>query len=264
MPRLGAAALRMRLYPEMAFGGYSRWDGTVAFYTRLRAVLKAEWHVLDYGCGIGAHISDAPGPVRAIQALKGQVRELIGADISEEGGLNPWLDRFVIVSGGTVPLESESIDACYCDWTLEHVKDVEEVFAELARLIRPGGYLFIRTPNRWHYSSLAASVLPIRTHASVRRWLGQFHTADDVFPVYYRCNTKHQLSRAFARHGFISTVYTHRGESHLAGSGRPLGSLGEAIERLFPSFLWHELHGFGVKLTHVKAADDRREHARDG
>jgi SAM-dependent methyltransferase len=181
--------------------------------------------------------------------LKGKVREVVGTDITGDGAANPWLDHFVLLTDGMVPLESETFDACVCDWTLEHVVNVDSMFGELARLLRPGGFLFIRTPNRWHYSSIVASFLPFRMHASIRRWMGQFHTADDVFPVLYQCNTRGRLAMAFQRHGFAGTVYAHRGESHLAGAGRLSGLLGEYLERALPSALSHELHGFGRKAS---------------
>jgi SAM-dependent methyltransferase len=238
-------AARVRLYPESEFGGYSRWDGTVAFYTRVRATVDASFRVLDFGCGIGAHLTALPAPVRAIQQLKGRVREVVGVDVSAAGAFNPWVDRFVLLENGAVPLDTGYFDACVCDWALEHVLDVEQLFRELARLLRPGGYLFIRTPNLLHYSSIAARLLPFSTHAAVRRWLGQFHTTDDVFPVHYRCNTRGRLRRTYERHGFESVVIVHRGESHLTGVGRLAGRFGDELERLLPPGFSHELHAFG-------------------
>lgn len=242
-----AAAARLRLYPECAFGGYSRWDGTVAFYTRVRATMRPSFRVLDFGCGVGAHLTALPGPVRAIQQLKGTVHEVVGVDVSAAGQGNPWLDRFVLMEDEVVPIDAGYFDACICDWTLEHVVDVESLFHELRRLLKPGGYLFIRTPNVFHYSSIGASILPYRAHAAVRRWLGQFHTVEDVFPVRYRCNTRRRLARTFRRHGFENVVYVHRGESHLIGAGRLAGRLGEYVERTLPRAFSHELHGFGRK-----------------
>jgi SAM-dependent methyltransferase len=248
MPHEEAWALRTRLYPELAFGGFSRWDGTMLFYGRVAALLDSSSRVLDYGCGVGAHISQAVPAVREVQRLRGKVGELVGTDVSDDGMSNPWLDRFVMLSDGQVPLESESFDACICDWTLEHVSDVDRLFGEIARLLRPGGYLFVRTPNRWHYSSIVAALLPFRTHAAIRSWMGQFHTVEDVYPVLYRCNSTRRLRAAFRRHGFVSAVYAHRGESPLAGAGRFWGLLGEGIERIAPRALSHELHGFGQKI----------------
>ena len=36
-------------YPENMAGGFSRCDGTVQFYQRVRALLRPGWVVLDFG-----------------------------------------------------------------------------------------------------------------------------------------------------------------------------------------------------------------------
>jgi 2-polyprenyl-3-methyl-5-hydroxy-6-metoxy-1,4-benzoquinol methylase len=41
------------VYPERRFGGFSRVDGTIAFYTRIAGLLNETTRVLDIGCGRG-------------------------------------------------------------------------------------------------------------------------------------------------------------------------------------------------------------------
>lgn len=238
------AAGRLRLYPEMAFGGFCRRDGTVAFYTRVNALLQRDHRVLDYGCGAGSHASALPPFPKSLQVLRGRVAEVIGTDVGD-GNENPYIDRFIPITGEhDVALPNASIDLMVCDWGLEHFEHPQGFFAECRRLLKAGGYLCLRTPNKWHYSSIGASLLPFRLHHAVRRWLGQFHTEADVFPTYYRCNTRGALSRALRANGFAAHVYAHRGESHLAGAGTVPGLVGEAIELLSPPLFWHELHVF--------------------
>lgn len=236
---------RQWLYPELAFGGFSRRDGTVAFYTRVSALVTSTFRILDYGCGTGAHYAAAAHPVQAIRRLRGRVAEVLGADVDPACAGNPYIDKFLLIKGSVVPLPSRSVDLCVTDWTLEHLSDVEAFFRECARVIRPGGILCIRTPNRWHYSSIVARTVPFRYHQAIRRWMGQFHTEADVFPTLYRCNSRRQLRRRLRTAGFSAVVYSHRGDSHLAGVGRLSGVIGEAIEWLSPPFLCHELHAFG-------------------
>jgi SAM-dependent methyltransferase len=243
------AAGRLRLYPEMAFGGFARRDGTVAFYTRVNALLTPTDRVLDYGCGIGAHAHVLPPFPRSLQVLRGRVAEVIGADVGD-GATNPYIDRFIkIVGEHKVPLPDASSDLIVCDWGLEHFENPSLFFAECRRLLKPGGHLCLRTPNRWHYSSLGASLLPFKFHHAVRRWLGQFHGEDDVFPTHYRCNTRGALRRALKANGFEAQVIAHRGESHLAGAGWVPGLLGEMIEVLSPPVFWHELHVFARRAA---------------
>jgi hypothetical protein len=55
-----AASFQQQFYPEIGAGGFTRIDGTVAFYQRVNALLKKEAVLLDYGAGRGAwHMEDA-------------------------------------------------------------------------------------------------------------------------------------------------------------------------------------------------------------
>lgn len=240
---------RARLYPEMQYGGFSRRDGTITFYTRVSALVTPASRVLDYGCGVGAHISTEDPFTGSLQRLRGKAGEVIGVDFDGAARENPNIDRFCPTEGGTIPLEPESVDVAVCDWGLEHFEDVGQFLTECRRVIKRGGYLCLRTPNLLHYSSLGAWMLPFRFHHAARRLLGHFHSDADVFPTLYRCNTRSRLERAMRAHGFEACVYVHRGESHTARAGYAFGLLGELIERLSPQSLGHELHAFARKPT---------------
>ena len=55
-----------RFYPENRAGGFSRCDGTVQFYQRVRALLRPNYVVLDFGAGRGAAYYQDPSPVMKI------------------------------------------------------------------------------------------------------------------------------------------------------------------------------------------------------
>jgi SAM-dependent methyltransferase len=236
-----------KIYPEVGFGGYSHFDGTLRFYTRVQALLAKTGNgvVLNFGCGRGAHAELTDGIVRSMQTFRGRGRRVIGVDVDAAGTHNRDLDEFRLMDDTRIPMDDASVDLCVSDWTVEHLPTAQHFFSECARVVRPDGYLCFRTPNRYHYSSLGASLIPARHHHSVRRILGHFHEADDVFPTYYRCNTRGRCERELRGSGFESLVYLHRGESHLSGRGVMLGRIGRWIESLSPSFLHHEIHAFG-------------------
>lgn len=237
-----------QLYPEVRFGGFSRRDGTVAFYTRVRALVTPATRLLDYGCGVGAHITAAPPFTRAIQTLRGSVAQVVGVDVDGAAASNPYVDRFTATTGGAIPLDDDSVDLCLCDWGLEHFDDVPGFFDECRRVLAPGGVLCLRTPNALHYSSLGARMVPFKYHHAVRRMLGYFHTEADVFPTLYRCNTRARLARTLRAHGFDACVLRYRGESHTVGAGPVAGWFGEMVERASPPIFWHELHAFARKM----------------
>ena len=51
-----------------------------------------------------------------------------------------------------MPLSSESSDIIACYSVIEHLNDPSNLLNEALRVLKPGGYLFIETPN-WKYSS---------------------------------------------------------------------------------------------------------------
>jgi 2-polyprenyl-6-hydroxyphenyl methylase/3-demethylubiquinone-9 3-methyltransferase len=61
------------------------------------------------------------------------------------GGLDV---RYRVGSGEHLPVEDAGYDVAYCSDVLEHVEDVDQVLAETARALRPGGIFFFDTPNR--------------------------------------------------------------------------------------------------------------------
>jgi SAM-dependent methyltransferase len=243
-------AVNRRLYPERAFGGFTSRDGGARFYLRVRALLESSPHriVVDLGCGLAEHRKLAPPTIADLYLLRGRATRVIGLDVDPAAKANETIDEFRLIDGDRLPIDSNSIDVCVSDWVLEHVRDVSNFYAECARIIRPGGFVCIRTPNRFHYSSIGASLIPARLHERIRTLLGHPHEGGDVFPTYYRSNTTKACRRWLSRSGFAPMVYAHRGESHLSGLGYVPGLLGKWIEELAPPFLSHEIHAFGRRL----------------
>ena len=54
-------------FPEARFGGFSRLDGTVAFYTRVQALVHPDMTVVDFGCGRGAYRDDSVAILRQMR-----------------------------------------------------------------------------------------------------------------------------------------------------------------------------------------------------
>ena len=236
-----------RFYPESRFGGFSDVDGSVAFYTRVNALLRPESVVLDLGCGRGAQVEDAVAFRRELRILRGKCARVIGVDVDEGAAGNPTLDEFHPMKDGRIPLSDASVDLVVSDSVLEHVQDPDLFFAECRRVLRPGGTLCIRTPNALSYLGLASRLVPNRLHARVLGRVQAERKAEDVFPTAYRCNTPGQVRRALARHGFEHSVVTHEAEpSYFAFSGL-LYRLGRFHQRHAPGFLRLTIFAFARK-----------------
>lgn len=209
-----------KMYPETAAGGYSRVDGTVAFYCRVNALLSPAMTVMDFGAGRGAAAIEDPVMYRRrLQILRGKVSEVIGVDIDAAVRGNPAVDRSIVVSGSEpLPLDDESVDLIVSDFCLEHVEDPHVVSGELGRVLKAGGWICARTPNRWGYISLSARLIPNRWHSVALRALQPGRQAMDVFPTHYRLNTVKDLRKHFPSPLFRYHGYGHSGPPAYFGS----------------------------------------------
>jgi SAM-dependent methyltransferase len=57
----------------------------------------------------------------------------------------------VVGDTSDVPLRSGILDGILCETVLEHVPEAEKAFAELDRLLKPGGRVFLTLPFLWPY-----------------------------------------------------------------------------------------------------------------
>jgi SAM-dependent methyltransferase len=209
------------LYPEVRAGGYSRVDGTVGFYTRVNALLTdfgPEAVVLDYGAGRGSFLEDPVSFRRDLRALRGRISAFIGVDIDESVLGNKALDQaYVVLPGQRLPLDDGSIDLVVSDFTFEHVVDPAWTTGELNRVLRPGGWICARTPNRWGYIGLGARAVPNELHVSILRRLQPTKKPEDTFPTSYKLNTPKDLKRWFPVSSYEHYVHATDSEPAYAG-----------------------------------------------
>lgn len=237
-------------YPEHRFGGFTDIDGTVVFYTRMRALLQPTDVVLDIGCGRGSGAEDPVRTRREVRVLKGHCSRVIGVDLDPAGRTNPTIDEFRLISSRRWPVEGQSIDLAFADFVLEHVAEPDHFFAECRRVVRPGGYLCIRTANVFSYFGLASKVVPNTRHREVLRVLQPDRCPEDVFPTVYRANTQGRLMRLLVRHDFDACVYGYEAEpSYVPPSRSILYRLAVWHARYAPRKFKIGLFAFGRRLS---------------
>ncbi|HZF46286.1 MAG TPA: methyltransferase domain-containing protein [Sphingomonadaceae bacterium] len=188
-----------RIYPEIGAGGFSHVDGTVSFYTRVNALLEPEFTVLDLGAGRGATLDTNPKSYRTrLAKLQGKVAKVVGVDVDPVVLENPYVDDAKIIKiGEPYPFPDNTFDMIVSDWVLEHVDNPQEFAAEVARVLKPGGWFCARTPNRWGMVGLVTSLIPNNAHAGLLSKLQEGRASKDVFPTRYLLNTPGRLKRAF-------------------------------------------------------------------
>ena len=102
--------------------------------------------VLDYGCGDGKYYPffvERGLPASNIHGLEVSSKRL---ERCREIG---WENTRLLEPGRPLPFAEESFDLINCMEVIEHIPalDGERAIAELRRLLRPGGFLMISTPN---------------------------------------------------------------------------------------------------------------------
>jgi SAM-dependent methyltransferase len=229
--------LVQQFYPESKFGGFSDVDGTIRFYFRVNALVDPQSVVVDFGCGRGAYSEDSVPARRNLRILLGKVKRVIGLDVDQAGEQNPFLDEFHIVKQESWPLPDDSVDLCLCDHVLEHLPNPDGFFIEARRVLKPGGYLCIRTPNLWNYIAQVSKLLPNRSHAQVLSRVKEGTQSVDVFPTLYRCNTIPAIQRGLDRHGFSHAVYGIAPEPSYLSFSRWAYRFGVLYHRYSPGIL---------------------------
>lgn len=131
--------------------------------------------ILDIGCGAG-HGSNS------LAKKYGKVR---GVDISEEAiayAKENWaLDNieFKVGSAMDIPYPDNTFDAVAAFEVFEHLSDWRKFLSEIRRVLKPGGIVYISTPNKTLYSP--GTKKPINPHHVFEMTIPEFEEAVSQF-----------------------------------------------------------------------------------
>ena len=228
---------REKVYPEVGAGGFSSVDSIVEFYGRINALLTPDMVVLDYGAGRGREATDDTVDYRRrLRNLRGKARSIVGVDIDPIVGTNPSVDSAVLIQeDSALPFASSSFDMIMSDFTFEHIRDSLTAAAELDRVLKPGGWLCARTPNRWGYIAVGASLVPNHYHVSLLRSLQPHRESRDIFPTAYRLNSRKALASHFPAARYANFSYYFDPEPAYFGTGAALNAVARCVLRRVPS-----------------------------
>jgi len=149
--------------------------------------------ILDYGCGSAG----------MVQFFHEEGYQVAGTDISEviitkNRVEYPDLNFTVGDADAPAPYPDQSFDAVFSSEVIEHIYDVDFVFSEFNRLLRPGGQLLLTTPYHGLIKNLVIALFYFDTHYSPT-W------------EHIRFFTRKTLDNMCRAHGFTPIKWTRVG-----------------------------------------------------
>lgn len=206
------SAERYRRWCEGWYGGLRRVLAPSLRYSQfyyeeaLAAALGERRRWLDLGCG---HQVLPPWRQEREQALVGSAALAVGADRDWRAmRAHRTLALRVGCNIGALPFADASFDLVSANMVIEHLDAPGRQFAEIARVLAPGGCFLFHTPNLYGYYTLISCLLPESWKHRLALLL-QGRPSEDVYPTYYRANTARRVQQLAAEAGFEAPQLRH-------------------------------------------------------
>lgn len=147
----------------------------------IESYIRPEFTVLEAGCGRNAEV---------LAKYRGKAQRLIGVD-PVEFTLAEGLEEIELQRGdiGNTGLPADSVDLVISRALMEHLPKPRPAFAEIQRVLKPGGHYVYLVPNLGDYGSLVALATPNGLHPAIVKFV-EGRELNDTFPAYFRCCTK--------------------------------------------------------------------------
>jgi SAM-dependent methyltransferase len=239
MPRghvRNSTSIQAAWFPEVGAGGFTSLDGTIEFYTRINALLGPAMAVLDFGAGRGAVLADGScDHKKKLVTLRGKVAKVIACDIDEAVLSNSGADEAVVIQKDVpLPFPDASFDLIVADFVFEHIAGPAFVSAELRRILKRGGWICARTPNKYCLVSLATRAIHNSMHPRLLRWVQPERKPIDVYPTVFKLNSKRDIVKWFGPDLFDDFTYRYEAEPSYFFNNRAVFAFILLINRLLP------------------------------
>lgn len=227
-----------KIHPELSIDDFCYLSGTINFYSFVRAIMLRQKpdRVMDFGAGRGAFAYEKSILAANLRDFRYNGAKVVACDVDEAVLSHPCSDEQVVITPGQpLPFADNTFGLIVSDMTFEHIADPEFVSKELLRVLKPGGYICARTPNKYGYVAFASSMIPNKLHAHLLRKIQPNRESRDVFPTVYKMNTKRELNRLFK--GCKVSIFAISGEPSYYFGSRILYNLLLFVHKLLPQSL---------------------------
>lgn len=140
--------------------------------------------LVDFGCGDGYFLTTLAQRVDGLKCY--------GFDIVRYPAWSSIPDvHFTSLESLPIPLADSSVDKVFCSQVIEHVSDAQALAAELARILKPNGRLWIATPNS--YSKMHPLFHSLQRRIDLIEGHVRHFSADDFMSMFqpYGCEVMH-------------------------------------------------------------------------
>ncbi len=175
-----------KLYPDYD----DNWDDKI-FRKEILTHITDDGVLLDLGAGAG---------IVNEMNFKGLSSRVCGVDLDERVLINKMLDEGKVADVSDIPYPDSTFDVVFSDNLMEHVDNPLNIYAEVLRVLKPGGYFLFKTPNKYHYMPLIARFTPHKFHQWFNALRGR--QADDTFPTKYQSNSRKDIEKIANVAGF--------------------------------------------------------------
>jgi SAM-dependent methyltransferase len=203
------------------------------YQTLLDELVDAKTVWLELGCGKRVCADDALNT-----GLPQRARFVVGVDLDPALGGHSSIRNLLRCDASALPFKDGVFTLVTSSFVVEHLERPDAVFAEIARICRPGGRLVVVTPNLLNYGMLVAAATPYRFHLWWKK-LSYFFARgewvdheEDMFPTFYRANSVSRLRRLVCDARFRVERLERLALAHSFGFIKPLYIASLLFERL--------------------------------
>lgn len=190
--RRTALSVKQRLFPSETHP-YRHFERAIQEHLPPNAT------ILDAGCGRSLELFDRFGK---------QASLFIGIDCYNPEPYGEDSKRiFVCGDVSHLAFKDNTFDLVVARSVIEHLEAPAGFYSEVRRVLKPGGFCIVLTPNLGDYSALISKLIPNAWHPwIVQRTEGR--PTEDTFPTYYKSNTMRRIS-SLARNAGL-TIYSNQ------------------------------------------------------